>query len=474
MVPSQSCFLTTVGCISALLSHPLVAAQRVQLLVDDHVIESRERLTRVVQQPKPHPQNPLIAAEHAWEGSVLEMPTVFWDPHLKLFRMYYWAVYNSETIYTCYATSHDAIHWIKPLLGLHKGPDGTTRNNIVLRGEGQVARTRYVVLNPDTTDRARRYLALYIDNVPGLTEFVASSPDGLHWKTEKKIGDLRNVRGGNVTKNPPFFLIEQQWGRDSQDGHRYRCIWRTESQDLLHWTGGRIVVDRRADDDPDLEFYHAAAHFIGTQSYHGIHFGYLYLFHTDTSRKVRDDGVRLAGTVATSLMYSRDTIHWTRADPKRRFLPLGGQGAWDAKMNYLMPEVPVRDTLHFYYCGFEKDHAFTRNKASLGLATLPRDRFVSLEAMQEPGWLVTKPFIADGDNLFLNADATGGQIRVSILDDRQKPLAKFGMDRAIALESDMLHSQVTWAGASFAELRGQTIRLRIHLQQARLFSFVIQ
>ena len=174
MVPSQSCFLTTVGCISALLSQPLVAAQRVQLLVDDHVIESRERLTRVVQQPKPHPQNPLIAAEHAWEGSVLEMPTVFWDPHLKLFRMYYWAVYNADTIYTCYATSHDAIHWIKPLLGLHKGPDGTTRNNIVLRGAGKVARTRYVVLNPDTTDRARRYLALYIDNVPGLTEFVAS------------------------------------------------------------------------------------------------------------------------------------------------------------------------------------------------------------------------------------------------------------------------------------------------------------
>ena len=94
--------------------------------------------------------------------------------------------------------------------------------------------------------------------------------------------------------------------------------------------------------------------------------------------------------------------------------------------------------------------------------------------MQEPGWLVTKSFIAECDNLFLNADATGGQIRVSILDDRQKPLAKFSMDRAIPLESNMLHSQVTWSGASFAELRGQSIRLRIHLQHARLFSFVIQ
>ena len=162
----------------------------------------------------------------------------------------------------------------------------------MLRGNGKVARTRYVVLNPQTVDPKRRFLALYIDNVPGLTEFAASSPDGLHWLTEKKIGDLRHVREGEVTANPKFFLIEQQWSKDANDGHRYRAIWRTESQDMKNWTGGRMVVERLPDDDPDVEFYHACSHFLGAQTYHGIHFGYLYLFHTKTTRGVRDDGLR--------------------------------------------------------------------------------------------------------------------------------------------------------------------------------------
>ena len=29
------------------------------------------------------------------------------------------------------------------------------------------------------------------------------------------------------------------------------------------WTGGRLVVERLVDDDPNLEFYHACSHFLG-------------------------------------------------------------------------------------------------------------------------------------------------------------------------------------------------------------------
>lgn len=465
-------FTIVVSFGSLVLALPTLSlAQDVQLLVDDHAIESKIGLTRVVQQPRRHASNPIIEAEHEWEGSVLEMPTVFWDPYLKLYRMYYWAVYNSETIYTCYAESRNSINWKKPILGLHQGPDGTTRNNIVLRGEGKVARTRYVVFNPDTSDRQRRYLALYIDNVPGLTEFAASSPDGIHWTTEKKIGDLRHVRGGPVSENPAFFLIEQQWVNDPGDGHRYRSIWRTESPDLLNWTGGKVVVDRLPDDDPDLEFYHAASHFMGSHTYHGVHFGYLYLFHTDTSRKVREDGVRLAGTVETSLMFSRDTLSWTRVDRNRRFLPLGPDGSWDGQMNFLMPEVPVGDKLHFYYCGFQEDHASTENSASIGLATLPRDRFVSLQPTEQEGSLVTKPFVLNGDNLYLNTNAHGGLVEVAVLDAQHSIQKGFGFDNCVPLKGDKLSARISWRGSQLSELRGETIRLEIRLKNAKLYSF---
>ena len=45
------------------------------------------------------------------------------------------------------------------------------------------------------------------------------------------------------------------------------------------------------------------------------------------------------------------------------------------------------------------------------------------------------------------------------------------------IQQDILNQSCTGchvSGASFAELRGQSIRLRIHLQHARLFSFTIQ
>jgi hypothetical protein len=344
-------------------------------------------------------------------------------------------------------------------------------NNIVLRGEGKVARTRYVVFNPNTEEPSRRFLALYIDNVPGLTEFAASSPDGLRWMTEKKIGDLRRVTGGKVTPNPPFFLIEQQWIADPQDGHRYRGIWRTESRDLHNWSGGRPVVERLADDDPDLEFYHACSHFLGTHTYEGLHFGYLYLFHTDAKEGVRADGVRLAGTVDTSLMVSRDTIHWTRLDRKRRFLPLGPAGSWEAGMNYVSPEVVHGDRMLFYYSGWSKDHSAEHNAAAIGLATLPLDRFVSIEPKQKQGTLTTKPFAAKGKQLLVNVDASQGELRVEVLDEQSRVIPGFNVDSCGPISDDALRAKVKWDSETWAELEGRRVRLRFQLSKAKLFAF---
>lgn len=81
----------------------------------------------------------------------------------------------------------------------------------MLRGTGNQARLRYVTIDREAKDPGKRFVALYIDNVPGLTEFAAHSRDGLHWKTVAKIGDLRHFTGVSPTANPRYFLIEQRW-----------------------------------------------------------------------------------------------------------------------------------------------------------------------------------------------------------------------------------------------------------------------
>ena len=441
-----------------------------QLFVDDYAIAESSGLVHVVQQPRRVSERPILTSDQAWEGSVLQAPCVLWDPRMKFFHMYYWSA-TGDSIFTCYATSTDGVHWEKPTLNLHAGLNGSKENNIVLRGKGNVARIRYVEFNPNTNDPQRRFLALYIDNVPGLTEFSASSPDGLHWKTEKKIGDLRHVTGGEVTSNPPFFLIEQQWVSDPNDGHRYRGIWRTESRDMQHWTGGQAVVQRLPDDDPDLEFYHACSHFIGSRTHNGLHFGYLYLFHSENSRGVRDDGVRLAGTIDTALMVSRDTIHWKRLDRHRRFFPLGPAGSWEAAMNFVSPEVIHGDRMLFYYSGWSQEHASSQNRASIGLATLPLDRFVSIEPKQQRGSLTTKPFVVRGNGLFVNVDASHGELRIEVLDEQGQVVPGYQESSCKPISSDEPRAEVKWRGKSWGDLAKRTICLRFRLVNASLFAF---
>jgi hypothetical protein len=443
-----------------------------QLFIDDHVIDEIVGLKRVMNQPERHPDNPLVVPEHPWEGSVLEMPTVVWDDRQKLFHMYYWAL-HSEAIYTCYARSKDGIAWEKPMLGLHKGPDGTTDNNIVLRGEGTQARTRYVAINPYSAGPGKRFVTMYIDNVPGLTEFVGYSPDGIHWTTVAKLGDLRNVTGGPPTPNPRFFLIEQRWASDPD--HRYRGIWRTESHDLKTWGGGTWIVQRLPDDDPNLEFYHAASHFLGTHTYHGLHLGYLYPFHTEADGEKLANGTRMAGTIDTSLMVSRDTIHWQRVDRTKPFLPNGSQGSWDAGMLFGMPEIVVGDQLRFYYCGIRFEHAAKNNEGALGLATLRLDGFVSLEAGNDPGTLVTRPFELAGGTLELNVEAPEGEVLVEILDQKGASIAGFAGEQADVLRGvDSLRLRPTWKSNKLESLKGKTVRLKITLTRGKLYALQVK
>lgn len=445
-----------------------------QLFLDDYVVDRVDGLEKVLYQANRHPDNPILVPEHPWEGRALEAPIVFWDEDLKRFRMYYWAM-HSDAIYTCYATSEDGIRWERPVLGMHEGPDGSKENNIVLRGEGTQARTRYVVRNPYSEDPAKRYVAMYIDNVPGLTEFIAYSPDGLRWTTAVKIGDLRNVTGGPPTSNPRFFLIEQRWRPGAE--HRYRAIWRTESQDLETWGGGTWAILRQADDDPNLEFYHATSHFLGTQTYHGLHLGYYYPYHTEPEGAKLADGTRMAGTIDTSLMVSRDTIRWHLVDRNRPFLPTGPKDAWDAGMVFGSPEIVVGDELRFYYGAWRLEHsAGVKNDGGIGLSTLRLDGFVSVEPIGQEGALTTRPFEVAGAKLELNVDARGGAASVEVLDPHGEPIPGFGRHEAVIIQAvDGLRVEPRWNGRADPNgLVGRTVRLRFHLKNAKLYAFQIQ
>jgi len=115
------------------------------------------------------------------------------------------------------------------------------------------------------------------------------------------------------------------------------------------------------------------------------------------------------------------------------------------------------------------------------------DGFLSLDAGEQTGIIVTRPFVFEGDKLVLNVDAKGGQVKVGIValhgkeltgynvaltNPPKKPVRGFGADDCDPVTADSVRHVVTFKGASdVGNLAGQVIRLRFEMQNARLYAF---
>ncbi|MDA1052163.1 MAG: hypothetical protein O3C40_17025 [Planctomycetota bacterium] len=138
------------------------------------------------------------------------------------------------------------------------------------------------------------------------------------------------------------------------------------------------------------------------------------------------------------------------------------------------PEVVVGDRMFFYYAGWKKDHGPKDNEAAIGLATLPRDRFVAIKPQKRRGSLTTKPFVVEGEQLQINANASGGELRIEVLTEPGDPAPGYDAASCEPITTDELQVSVNWGDRSLKALKGKTIRLRCQLDQAELFAFQVQ
>jgi len=114
------------------------------------------------------------------------------------------------------------------------------------------------------------------------------------------------------------------------------------------------------------------------------------------------------------------------------------------------------------------------------------DGFVSLDAGEQTGTIITRPLIFEGDKLVLNV-AAKGPVKVAILnlpgieitgfnigltDAPKKPVRGFGIDDCDPIRTDSVRHIVTWKGdPDVGNLAGQVVRLRFEMQNAKLYAF---
>lgn len=449
-----------------------------QLLADDHLVADKVNVRRTYHPFVKYPGNPVVTADRPWEGrSVYLYGTVLPGAEGRGYRMWYhgWA----GEYRNLYATSEDGIAWTKPDLGLIEF-NGSRANNLFLR------RTRedhlpQVIHTPWERRPDRHYKLVNYDygrSGPGHTVsgfWGACSSDGLHWTDVAQNPVLRDP--GDVG----HFVWDPHQRRYAAypkifapvRGYRRRSVGFTATRDFEHWPSAQLILTPDEDDDRWVKRRHQRTEFYGLCgfAYESAYLGFLWIFRvTDGDND---------GPIYPELVSSRDGIRWTRPDladgGRVPILPLGPKPAWDSGMIFTPSQPLVEGGLvKLWYGGIDATHGGpdAQARGGIGLATLRKDGFASLDAGDVEGAITTRALKHLRGPLRLNADARRGSILVEILTADGRVLPGYGRAACDAIGSDGLDQAVTWGPRT--ELPGSNgpLRLRFVLRNASLYSFM--
>jgi len=475
-----------------------------QLFIDDYIIAELKGAKKTLNQPVKHPKNPLLVRDKPWEVEEPDYTTVIYDGEEKAFKMWY-AMHNpkrkvgtSEQI-LAYATSKDGIRWTKPII------NKKDKSNIVFHSKLPGFLAPGIFKDHVARDPQKRYKMLFSASQDGteggLSTNAAYSPDGIHWTDEPE----NPIIPFNDTQSCPFWDVR----RGRYVAHvRYgppnaRICSVIESEDFIHWSPKTTILSRGMTNgdwpQPKMDRPFNTKHYaMQAMQYGGVYVGLLWAYHGETIQPIPKDKlwmdktnlhlafsrngrtwVRVAKQGAIPWREMNDDRDWKKVTEEAVFIPYGEHKKdwdWGAVGGCHQPLIVVGDKIRIYYRGYEGRHWAkyhgdkSPRKRGIGLATLRLDGFVSVNA--EDGIMTTKKLVFIGDALEVNANATGGSIRVEALDPEGKIIEGFAKEDCTPITTDSVRHVVKWKDSDDCHLiQARPIKLRFYLKKAKLYSF---
>ncbi|HIA47432.1 MAG TPA: hypothetical protein EYN96_05550 [Candidatus Hydrogenedentes bacterium] len=447
------------------------------LFVDDHVIEHKDNVSRSYHAFQKHEANPLLIADKAWEGSTSYLyGTVLPAENENGYRMWYHSWANGE-YRMLYATSRDGLQWDKPNLG-QVAFEGSTQNNILFRHTHE-NHSPQVIHTPWERDPEQRYKFIYYEygrTPPDFTisgYYGMSSPDGVHWNVANEMkpilkdhGDVGNFVWDSLRKR--YIAWPKKF--DEVRGFRRRSVGFTETRDFENWPTTKLVlvpdefddrwVNEKSADNAHTDFYGMSGF-----AYESMYIGFLWVFPITDGKN--------DGPIFVELVTSHDGEHWTRQEkPRPPILPLGTEGAWDDGMVFTPNHPLVEDgIIKLYYGGFDTTHSAGDGSAAIGLATLRKDGFASLDAGPKVGIITTTRLVGATGTLAVNYRSNSGWLRAEILDGKGNVVAGYSREDCTPLTADNLDETLSWGGRKLLPNIGNPLQIRFILRNTALYSF---
>ena len=435
------------------------------LLLDDRVVETTENAALRVGAVVKHPANPLFGEEHPWEVMFNNMyPNVIYDQQEQVYKLWY-SMFTVDAATTGvprekrkpgtymqhiggredgegYATSKDGLAWEKPMMNVV--PWTGKPSNLVSRHHHGAG----VFKDRRERDPARRYKMFCAGRS---TMLVCFSPDGVYWNPYAVA--CPEIGSPGDTHNNALWVpeVNRYVGFTRLRGHGdERLVARTESTvDFVNWTKCEEVLRG----SPSLQTYSMPVF-----RYAGLYLGLPAMFDTEQDR------------VWTGLAWSPDSMDWRHIDQGTPLVPNAPDpGAYDWGTVYASVPVVQDDGIRLYYGGSNRGHYDWRD-GFLCLATLRPDGFAGYqpETTSAPAVVTTRP-LRIGSRLRITADAAGGSVTVSVLNET-------GTAAAVSdpVTADVTDGGVTWAGGALpAGIAGRRLRLRFVIDNAKLYSFLL-
>lgn len=477
-----------------LQGEPLRIGNRWVLFIDDYFVEDRYNVRREVNIPLKHPLNPVMVGDKPWDSHAYS-PSVLFDEEAGLFRMWYqvfdagayvrqnrtggWdADKHGYPYFVCYAESRDGIHWEKPELGLieYRGWKGT---NVVMVGQDKCQAPR-VIYNHPSSGQPGKFLLCYRDNYSNarMGLCLAYSDDGIDWRPDPQNPVLVGVRDTQhniiyddererwlLYTRPMSYAGQKKmteedaaWGMKSrgavaigetpQSFGYARCIMWTEEDEVEKIDA--FIVSK------------CGTHFLGFKA---------------MMEDLEAGGQKL---LSAHLTYSRDGLTWQRLPGSGPFIERGPEGAFDAGQVFAPKSiVEVGDHYYIYYSGSPRGQASWENLAGVGIAQVRKNRFIGQVPRESGGYLLTREFVLEGDELHVNmtafpqiAMARFAAELVRVLDRRGPPetIEGYSFEECDNKAADLLDTEITWGGKNVAALKGQPVQVRFYLKKVGLYA----
>lgn len=453
-----------------------------QLFVDDFLIEQTD-LRRTFHAAEKHAGNPVLKAstkaelrvhedagsKNASGGTVaLLHGGAFYDPTDGFMKLWF---SGGTSLSFEMARSRDGISWERGPDPIAKPPTVAPVNDCFwLDLEARTPAERLKLLAVARAKPSEKALPK-VELSPLYHAFYASA-DGAKWSDA--------ILAGNSSDYSSFFYnpFRRRWVysiKQSLPFPRGRLRRYAESVEFgeagvfdrsVFWVGADKLdkPDPKVGDAPQL-------YSLGAVGYESLMLG-MFFIHVGPHNKVCQK-LKSPKHIDLKTGFSRDGFHWDRPNREPFIASTRTDGAWDKGYVHSPAGIlfVVGDRLVFPYSGCSGVAPDGRKGMyagqSIGLATLRRDGFASMDAGQREGTLTTRPVRFRGEHLFVNLAAPQGELSVEALDEASRSVAV-----SEPMRGDHTKLAVRWKdGASLAARREQPTRFRFHLRNGGLYAF---